>query len=84
MLYSSRVALPLQAIFWATGEKEGREVHTVTATLEPVRPDALQFSFHRRNLSLTLSAGSSHDALGLQLFPDPLPLTDIVRDVGDN
>lgn len=64
MLSGSRVTLPLQAIFAIVGEKGGGEAHTVTATLEWVRPDVLQYSFHLRNLSLTLSTGFSHACFG--------------------
>lgn len=64
MLSSSRVTLPLQAVFQGVGEKRGGEAHSVTAMLEWVRLYVLQYSFHLRNLRLTLSTGFSHACLG--------------------
>lgn len=64
VLSSSRVTLPLQAVFWGVGEKRGGEAHSVTAMLEWVRLYVLQYSFHLRNLRLTPSTGFSHACFG--------------------
>lgn len=64
LLSSSRVTLPLQAVFRGVGEKRAGEAHSVTAMLEWVRLYVLQYSFHLRNLRLTLSAGFSHACFG--------------------
>lgn len=82
MLSGSRVTLLLQAIFQGVGEKGGTEAHTVTAILEWVRLNVLQF-FSLKKPEFD-STGFSCAALGLQPFRDPLPSTDVVRHAGNN